>query len=55
MARVGINGHIEQRIIGGCRVAYDPRSTEQADKSRDPQNRKLRRPKKDGGKKNGRR
>lgn len=34
----GIRGHTEQRIISGCRVAFDRRTTEQVCTTRDDKN-----------------
>ena len=40
--RIGIRQNTEQRIISGCRVAFDPRKTEDVDPTRDPENYKAR-------------
>jgi len=39
--KIGIEQNTEQRIIAGCRVAYDPRTTAEADSTRSPKNRKA--------------
>jgi hypothetical protein len=38
--KIGINANTEQRIISGARVAFDPRTTGEANNTRDPKNRK---------------
>jgi hypothetical protein len=38
--RLGINRWIQQRLISGCRVAFDRRRTHEVDDTRDPVNRK---------------
>ena len=40
--RIGIRQTTEQRIISGCRVAFDPRKTEEVNPTRDPENYKAR-------------
>jgi len=36
--KIGIRQWVEQRIISGARVAFDPRTTAEVDSTRDPQN-----------------
>jgi len=40
MKKIGIAENTEQRIVSGARVAFDPRTTAQADETRDPTNHK---------------
>lgn len=40
--RIGIDQNSVQKIVSGARVAFDPRTTAEVEKSRDPANRKPR-------------
>ena len=40
--RIGIDQNSVQRIVSGARVAFDTRTTEEVEKTRDPANRKRR-------------
>lgn len=39
--KIGIRENARQVIISGCRVAFDPRGTQEADNTRDPKNYKA--------------
>jgi hypothetical protein len=38
--RIGIDQHTEQRTVSGCRVAFDTRTTAEANATRSPNSRK---------------
>ena len=38
MANIGLRGNVYQRIISGCRVPFDPRTTEEVQATRDDKN-----------------
>lgn len=39
--RIGIDHHIQQRVISGARVAFDPRLTSEVNDTRDMTNRRT--------------